>query len=106
MPKSARTTVTIIYTDLPSVELSYPIVFTNPPELVPLGVRHVLSSTKPQLAPEIEALWKGLRTARNQGKALRSLHPGDRVSVMAMEAEYVWELTERGFALNQKNMIQ
>jgi hypothetical protein len=71
MSRTARTTVTLTYTDLPAVNLSYPLAFTAQAELVPLGLRHALSSTRPVLSPEIEALWKGLRTARNRGETLR-----------------------------------
>ena len=97
-----RTTVTIRYTDLPDVELGFPLEFTKCPEIVPLGIRHVLSTTRPQLAPEVEALWRSCVTARNQGARLRALRPGDRVTVQAVEGEFTWELTDRGFHLQGK----
>jgi len=99
MSTMAKTTVTLTYTDLPEVILPYPVVYTKPAEIIPLGLRHVLSSTQPAIAPEIHAMWRAVRTASQQGKRFRSLRPGDRVSVKAVEAEYTWELTERGFVL-------
>lgn len=97
MSTAPKTTVTLTYTDLPEVTLPYPVVFTRQAELIPLGLRHVLSSTQPALAPEIHALWRAVRTAHHQGTRFRSLRPGDRVAVNAVEGVRAWTLTETGF---------
>ena len=98
MSTMAKTTVTLTYTDLPEVSLPYPVVYTVQAELVPLGLRHVLASTQPALAPEVHAMWRAVRTAAHQGHVFRSLRPGDRVSVAAVEGVRSWTLTERGFS--------
>jgi hypothetical protein len=103
MSTAPKTTVTLTYTDLPAVTLSYPLVYTESAEMVPLGLRYVLSQTRLVLSPEIQALWRALRRAHDDGVQLRSLRPGDQVTVRAVEGDRVFELTDRGFRLISRN---